>query len=62
MYMYHICIHPSVGHLDRFLVLAVVTSTLKNMGVQISFELWFCLDICFGVGLLDRVVILCLVF
>ena len=63
VYMYHI--------LDPFLYwwwfrlllcLGIVNSATVNVGRSISFELWFSLDTCPGVGLLGRMVVLYLVF
>ena len=51
----------SVDHLSHFNVLAIVNSTSMNIGIHVSFELQFCLDLCLGVGLLDHMVILFLV-
>ena len=63
--IYHIFfIHSSVdGHLGCFYVLAIVNSYPMNIGVHVSFfELYFCLDICPGVGWLDHVATVFLVF
>ena len=62
--MYHIfLIHLSVdGHLGCFYVLAIVDSVAVNIRVHIIFEWKFCPDICPGVGLLDYMVVLYLVF
>ena len=59
--MYHIFfIHSSVdGHLGWFRVLAIVNSATVNIVVRVYFfRLWFSLDICSGVGLLDHMVVL----
>ena len=62
--MYHIfIIHFSVvGHLGCFCVLAIVTSAAMNIGVHVYFKLWFSLDRCPGLELLDCVIVLFLVF
>ena len=59
VYMDHIFfIHPSVnGHLGCFHVLAILNSASMNTGVHASFELWFSLGICPGVGLQDHMVV-----
>ena len=60
--MYHIFfIHSSVsGHLGCFHVLALVSSAAMNTGY--IFKLWFSPDICPGVGMLEHMVVLFLVF
>ena len=45
-----------------FLVLAIVTSAAMNMGCMCLFKLKFCLDMYPGVGLLDHMVVLFLVY
>ena len=50
------------GHLDCFHVLAIMNSAAVNIVVHVSFQLWFSLDICLGVGWLDYMVALFLVF
>ena len=63
VYIYHILVHSSVkGHLGCFCVSAIVNSTAMNIGVHIYFQWKFCLDICPGVGLLNHMVVLYLVF
>ena len=52
-------IHSSVnGHLGCFPVLASVNSAAMNIGVHVSFELWFSLCIYPGVGFLDHMLAL----
>ena len=56
-------IHSFVdGHLGCFHVLAILNSSALNRGVHVFFELQFCLNIFWGVGLLTLMVILFLVF
>ena len=64
IHKYHITfIHSSVdGHLGCFHVLATVNSATMNIGVHVPFRIEFCLDACLGVGLLDHMLTLFLVF
>ena len=40
-------LYPSVsGHFDCLHVMAMVNTAAMNIGVHVSFELWFYLDIC----------------
>ena len=56
--MYHIFfIRPPIDeHLCSFHVLAFVNSASVNIRMHVFFELWFSLDECLGVGLLDHMV------
>ena len=57
-------IHSSADrYLGCFHVLAIINSATVNIGVHVSFKIWFssCLDICPGVELLDNMVTLFLV-
>ena len=60
-YIFFICSSVD-GHLGCFYVLATVNSAAVNIGVHVSFELWLSLDRCSGVGLLDHMVVLSLIF
>ena len=63
-YMYHIFfIHSSVsGHLCCFYVLTIVNSAAMNTGVRISFQIRVFSGYTPGVGLLDSMATLFLVF
>ena len=50
------------GHLGCFHVPAFVNSAAVNVSMDVSFGIIFSLDICPGVGLVDHVVALFLVF
>ena len=69
MYIY-VCVYIYIHHIFFihllmvvcFHGLVIVNSASMNMGCMYVFKLQFCLDICPGVGLLDHVAILFLVF
>ena len=62
--MYHFFIHSSAdGHLGCLCVLTIVNSAAMNIGGECIFLNYdFCLDICPGVGMLDCLIIVFLVF
>ena len=60
--MYRFFIHSSINeHLDCFCVLYIVNSAALKIGVHISFQISYFLDICHRVRLLDHMATLFLV-
>ena len=64
VYMYHIfLIYSSVdGHLGFFHVVAIINSAAMNIGVHVSFWIKYFSGYSPGVGLLDGMVVVFLVF
>ena len=61
--MYHMfLIHSSVEHSGGFHVLAIVNSAAVNVGVHVSFPIMVFSEYIPGVGFLDHMVVLFLVF
>ena len=62
--MHHrLCIHSCVGgHLGSFHVLTLVRCAAVTLGYTCLLQLWFFRGGCPGVGLLDQMVVLLLVF
>ena len=50
------------GHSDSYHALAVVNSATMTTGMHVSFQMVFFSDMCPGVGLLDHMVAVFLVF
>ena len=64
VYLYHSFFFRSSvdGYLGCFHVLPIVNSATVNIGIHVSFQLWFPQGICPVVGLLGHMVVLLLLF
>jgi len=56
-------IHSSLdGHLGCFHVLTIINRAEMKNGIRVFFQFWFPQGICLGLGLLEHMVVLFLVF